>query len=57
MSNEPIYERLTAAIIAGDKDKLLVAVEDALRESMSPSDIIDRGLSPGMGGWGEIFEV
>ncbi len=55
MSNEPIYERLTAAIIAGDKDKLLVAVEDALRESMAPSDIIDRGLSPGMREVGERF--
>jgi len=40
MSGEPVYQRITAAIIAGDKDKLLVAVEDALRGGMTPSDII-----------------
>ena len=55
MSNEPIYQRITAAIIAGDKDKLLVAVEEALRGGMTPSDIIDRGLSPGMREGGERF--
>jgi corrinoid protein of di/trimethylamine methyltransferase len=48
MSSESIYERLTAGIIVGDKDKLLVTVEDALREGMAPSDIIERGLSPGI---------
>ena len=55
MSNESIYQRITAAIIAGDKDKLLVAVEEALRRGMTPSDIIDRGLSPGMREVGERF--
>ena len=40
MSNESIYQRITAAIIAGDKDKLLIAVEEALRGGMTPSDII-----------------
>ncbi len=55
MSDEPIYQRITAAIIAGDKDKLLVAVEEALRGGMTPSDIIDRGLSPGMREVGERF--
>jgi methanogenic corrinoid protein MtbC1 len=55
MPNESIYQRITAAIIAGDKDKLLVAVEEALRGGMTPSDIIDRGLSPGMREVGERF--
>jgi len=32
MSEESILERLSAAIIDGDRDKLLVAVEDALQE-------------------------
>ena len=48
MPNESIGERLSAVIIAGDKDKLLVAVEDALREGVTASEIIERGMSPGM---------
>jgi len=55
MSNESIHERLGAAVIAGDTDKLLKAVEDALGEGMSPSDIIDNGMSPGMKEVGEKF--
>ncbi len=55
MSNESIYERLNAAIIAGDKDELLVAVEDAFREGVALSDIIEKGMSPGMKEVGERF--
>lgn len=55
MSDESIYERLGATIIAGDKDKLLQAVEDALREGVIPSDIIEKGMSPGMKEVGERF--
>ena len=55
MSNESNYERLKDAIIAGDKDKLLVAVEDALREGITPSDVIEKGMSPGMKEVGERF--
>lgn len=55
MPNESIGERLSAVIIAGDKDKLLVAIEDALREGMTPSDIIEKGMSPGMKEVGERF--
>jgi len=55
MSNESIYQRLGAAIITGDKDKLLVAVEDALREGVTASEIIERGMSPGMKEVGERF--
>jgi len=55
MSNESNYERLRDAIIAGDKDKLLVAVEDALREGITPSDVIERGMSQGMKEVGERF--
>ena len=55
MSNESIYQRLGAAIITGDKDKLLVAVEDALREGMTASEIIEKGMSPGMKEVGERF--
>ncbi len=55
MPNESIFERLSAAIIAGDKDKLSVAIEDALREGVTLTDIIDRGLSSGMKEVGERF--
>jgi len=55
MANESTHERLSAAIITGDKDKLLGTVEDALREGMTPSDIIEKGMSPGMKEVGEKF--
>jgi len=55
MPNEAIYERLKAAIIAGTKDESLLAVEDALRDGLTPVDIIDKGLSPGMREVGEMF--
>ena len=55
MSNESIYQRLGAAIITGDKDKLLIAVEDALREGVPASELIERGMSPGMKEVGERF--
>lgn len=55
MINETIYERLIAAIIAGDKDKLLTAVEDALRQNIAPMNILDKGMSLGMKEVGERF--
>lgn len=55
MSNESVCQRLGAAIIAGDKDKLLVAIEEALREGVTASEIIERGMSPGMKEVGERF--
>ncbi len=55
MSNESTHERLSAAIIAGDKDSLQKAIDDALSEGVSPSDIIEQGMSPGMKEVGERF--
>lgn len=55
MPKEPIYEQLGAAIIAGDKAKTLEAVEKALKEGVPPSDIIEKGMSPGMKEVGERF--
>ncbi len=55
MSSESNYERLIGAIIAGDKNELSVAVEDALKEGVRPSDIIEKGMSPGMKQVGEKF--
>ena len=49
------FEKLSEAIINGEKDKLLAAVDDALKEGVNPSDIIDKGMSPGMKEVGERF--
>jgi len=55
MSNESTHERLSTAIIAGDKDSLQKAIDDALSEGVSPSNIIEQGMSPGMKEVGERF--
>ena len=55
MSDESIHQRLSAAIIAGEKDKLSAAIEDALKGGMTPTDIIEKGMSPGMKDVGEKF--
>jgi len=55
MQNESINEHLSMAIIVGDKDKLMATVEGALREGLTPSDIIENGMSPGMKQVGEKF--
>ena len=55
MVKESIYERLIAAIITGDKEKLLIAVDDALRQDITPINIIDKGMSLGMKEVGERF--
>ena len=55
MTKESTYEQLSATIIAGDKEKLLGAVEAALKEGLAPSDIIEKGMSPGMKEVGEKF--
>ena len=55
MSDKPIFEQLNNAIIAGDKSGLEQAVGDALKEGIAPSDIIEKGMSPGMKEVGERF--
>ena len=55
MPDESVYERLSAAIVAAARDEVLAAVEAALEKGLSPSDIIERGLSPGMREIGERF--
>ncbi len=55
MLAESYYEQLGGAIIAGDKDKLLIAVEEALQKGMTPSDIIENGMALGMREVGERF--
>ncbi len=52
---EAVYEQLKEAIIAGDREKTLKAVEAALEGGVSASDIIEKGMSPGMKEVGERF--
>ena len=54
MSNS-ILEQLGAAVIAGDKEGLQKSIDAALSEGVSPSDIIEKGMSPGMKEIGEKF--
>ena len=55
MSDKPIFEELYNAILAGDRDGLGKAVGSALKEGVSPSDIIEKGMSPGMKEVGDRF--
>ena len=55
MSDKSIFEQLNNALIAGDKSGLEQGVGDALKEGITPSDIIEEGMSPGMKEVGERF--
>ena len=55
MAKENIYEQITAAVVAGDKTKSLALVKSALDEGNSPTDIIEKGMSPGMKQVGDMF--
>ena len=55
MSDKPIFEQLHSAIIAGDRSGLENMVDSALKEGVSPSDIIEKGMSPGMKEVGDRF--
>lgn len=55
MSDESSFEKLSNALIAGDKSGLEQGVADALKEGVTPSDIIEKGMSPGMKEVGERF--
>ncbi len=55
MSGKATFERLYDAIIAGDRNEMEQGVGDALKEGIMPSDIIEKGMSPGMKEVGERF--
>lgn len=55
MSDKSIFEKLNNALIAGDKSDLEQGVGDALKEGVTPSDIIEKGMSPGMKEVGDRF--
>lgn len=45
MAKETIFENLKSAIIDGERDKTLTAVDAALKQGVPPADII-RGVVP-----------
>jgi len=55
MAKETVFDNLKSAIIDGDKAKTLAAVEAAFKQGISPADIIEKGMSPGMKEVGERF--
>ena len=57
MAIEHVYEQIASAIVAGDKAKSLALVEDALQEGVSPTGIIEKGMSPGMKKIGNMFAL
>ena len=55
MPGKAMFERLYNAIIAGDRSALEQGIDDALKEGIMPSDIIEKGMSPGMKEVGDRF--
>ena len=55
MTGKAIFEQLYNAIIAGDTGGLGQVVGEALKEGIKPSDIIEKGMSPGMKEVGDRF--
>ncbi len=50
-----IRERLAAAVIEGDRDGIVALVEEALSEGLSPLDVSNEGLLPGLEEVGRRF--
>ena len=55
MTDKTIFEQLYNAIIDGDTGGLGQVVGEALKEGIKPSDIIEKGMSPGMKEVGDRF--
>jgi 5-methyltetrahydrofolate--homocysteine methyltransferase len=51
----PVRERLAAAIIGGDKEGVVALVEEALAEGLSPTQVSNEGLLPGLEEVGRRF--
>jgi 5-methyltetrahydrofolate--homocysteine methyltransferase len=54
-SQAPIRERLAAAIVGGDREGVTELVEKALGENLSPAEISNEGLLPGLEEVGRLF--
>ncbi len=55
MTDRAIFEQLYNTIIDGDTGGLGQAIGEALKEGIKPSDIIEKGMSPGMKEVGDRF--
>lgn len=51
----PVRERLATAILRGDQEGIVVMVEEALAEGLSPVEISNEGLLPGLEEVGRLF--
>jgi len=58
VSSEPlsIRERLTQAVIGGDRDGIVALVEEALKDGMAPLQISNEGFLPGLEEVGRRFD-
>ena len=51
------FQEISEAVVAGNAKKIKDLVEQALKEGMSPKDILDKALIPGMAIVGEKFKI
>jgi len=51
------FQEISEAVVAGNAKKMKDLVEQALKEGMSPKDILDKALIPGMAIVGEKFKI
>jgi len=56
MGNEAMHEQLKQAVVDHDQDAVLAAVDQALADGMSATEVIDQGLLPGLNVIGQQFE-
>jgi 5-methyltetrahydrofolate--homocysteine methyltransferase len=52
-----LYERISTAILEGDEEKAPKLVNRALKQNLSPKEIMDNGLLVGMGEVGKRFKA
>ncbi|WP_440951472.1 methyltransferase cognate corrinoid protein [Methanococcoides sp. FTZ1] len=56
MTRDEILTKLSEAIVDNDEDAGLEAIEQGIKEGLSPVEMIEQGLSAGMLDVGEMFE-
>jgi corrinoid protein of di/trimethylamine methyltransferase len=56
MGNEAMHDQLKQAVVDQDQDAVLEAVDKALADGMSATEVIDQGLLPGLNVIGQQFE-
>ncbi len=56
MTKTEIYARMSAAIVAGDRDEARRLAEDALRSGFDLIEVVEQGYLPGIQKVGELWE-